>query len=279
MNFTQTRYPLIIGVILSILLHWIGLNLSAPDQPAPTQELQPFYVDVLPSEPLNVVKNTFINEPETTQRQGDTDQRVDKEQAPQGNDSEDSSPTAAQPKPPQPKKKKPQPAQNVVHEHIETITADRPINQPEKLPTLNELFQSATNVAADIGREDQTQYRPNIENGDELLLNMQQDKLFSFFTRFRKGIFGVWNYPQESIEKRQQGVVLIKIVINRDGTVDDVEVLSGAQHERLNREAIAAIFKGQPYGALPDNFEEDQLIFNAFFEYSFGQIQPRIYRQ
>lgn len=285
MNFTSTRYPFIIGVILSILLHLVGLNFSAPDHSVKTKETQPVYVEVVPTEAVKTPpqRETILPEqpeepPLTPQRQGAVDQRVEKELAPQGNDIEDSSPIAAL-QPPQPKNEEPQPPQNIVPDQIEAISANRPAHQPDQLPTLKDLFQSATNVAIDIGREEQTKQRPNIESGDEILLNMQQDKLFSFFNRFRKGIYSVWNYPKESIDQGQQGVVLIKILINRDGTVDDVEVLSGAQHERLNREAIAAIFKGQPYGALPEDFEEDQLTIHAFFEYILGQSRPRIYRR
>ncbi|OEU75162.1 MAG: hypothetical protein BA874_03825 [Desulfuromonadales bacterium C00003068] len=281
MNFTSSRYPLIIGVILSILLHWMGLNLSGPDQPAPTQEQQPFYVDVLPSQPQRetILPQQPETPPPTTQRQGAVDQQVEKEQAPQASDMEDSSPTIAQPQPPQPKEEKPQPRQNIVREQVESVVAELPVNQPEELPTLKDLFQTGVNAAADIARSKQTKQRPNIENGDELLLNMKQDKLFSFFNRFKKGIYGVWNYPEESIKKRQQGVSLLKITINKDGTIDDVDLINGSGFERLDREAIAAIFKGQPYGALPDSYEEDQLTIHAYFEYIFGQSRPNIYRQ
>jgi protein TonB len=258
MNFTPARYPLIIGVILSILLHWIGLNLSAPDQPAPTKEPQPFYVDVLPTQPQRetILPQQPETSPPTTQRQGAVDQHVEKEQAPQASDMEDSSPSVAPPQPPQPKGEK-----------------------PEELPTLKDLFQTGVNAAADIARSKQTKQRPNIENGDKLLLNMEQDKLFSFFNRFKKGIYGVWNYPEESIKKKQQGISLLKITINKDGTIDDVDLVTGSGFERLDREAIAAIFKGQPYGTLPDSYEEDQLIIHAYFEYILGQRQPNIYRQ
>lgn len=280
MNFTSTRYPLIIGIILSLLIHWIGLNLSAPKQADQPKETQPFYVEIPPSEPQRetILPQQPETPPTTTQRQGAIDQHVVKEQAPQANDMEDSSPSVAQPQPPQPKEEKPQPSQNSVREHVESIVADRPINQPEELPTLKDLFQTGVNAAADIAQGAQTKQRPNIENGDELLLNMKQDKLFSFFNRFKKGIYSVWNYPEESIRKRQQGVSLLKITINKDGTIDDVELVSGSGFERLDREAIAAIFKGQPYGALPDSYEDDQLTIHAYFEYISGQRQ-NIYRQ
>lgn len=293
MNSSSTRYPLAIGIIVSLLFHGLGLNLSAPNRSVKGKQPQPVYVEVLPEKPqvlpVEKVPSELKREavipqqpeapPKTVQRQGALDQQVEKEQALQGDAIEDSAPKVTPPPPTQPKQEQPQPVARVAREPVEAPTANQPIAQPEELPTLKELLQSATNVAADIGREEQIKHRPNIESGDETLLNMRQDKLFSFFNRFKKGIYSVWNYPKEAIDQGQQGVVLIKIIINRDGTVDDVEVLSGAQHERLNREAIAAIFKGQPYGSLPDTFEEDQLTIHAFFEYILGQSKPRIYRQ
>lgn len=291
MNFTPARYPLIIGIVLSLLIHWVGLNLWTPSQVDKPIEQQPFMVEVLPPQPQRetIVPQQPETPPPATQRQGAVDQQVVQEQAPEAIDMEDSSPTIAQPqppqprveqpKPPQPKVEKPQPPQDIVREPVESMVAELPVAEPQELPTLKDLFQTGANAAADIARGAQTKQRPNIESGDNLLLNMKQDKLFSFFNRFKKGIYGVWNYPEESMKKRQQGVSLLKIIINKDGTIDDVDLIAGSGFERLDREAIAAIFKGQPYGALPASYDEDQLTIHAYFEYVLGQSRPNIYRQ
>ena len=241
---------------------------------------------MLPAEPQRetILPEQPQQQPNNVKRQGAIDQKVVKEQAPRGYDQEDSSPKNSVPtitrgQPQQPKKPTTKPPQKIVHRQSPTATTELPATQPKALPTLRELFQAGDNAAADIARSNQTKQRTNIENGDETLLNMRQDKLFSFFNRFKKGIYSVWNYPQESIARRQQGLALLKIIINRDGSVDDVKLISASGHERLDREAIAAIFKGQPYGALPQSYPDDQLTINAYFEYTLGRSRPKIYRQ
>ncbi|MCD6525668.1 MAG: energy transducer TonB [Desulfuromonas sp.] len=284
MTFLTSRYPLLIGLIVSLIIHLISLTLAPPIIPAPPKEIKPLLVELKPSQPRRetVIPRQPQKPAETVDRQGVNEQQVVKEQAPKGLDQEDSSPVIARPTPPQPKKTPPQPQRpakktpQTVTVHPGQITAAEP---SEALPSLQRLLESGNNAAADITRSAQTKQRPDIESGDELLLNMTQDKLFSFFARFKKSIYAVWNYPDESIKRRQQGIALLKIVINRDGSVEDVDLISASGHERLDREAIAAIFKAQPYGRLPQNYPDDQLTIMAYFEYVLGQSTPNIYRR
>ncbi|OQY18887.1 MAG: hypothetical protein B6I36_05670 [Desulfobacteraceae bacterium 4572_35.1] len=287
MNFSS-RYSLLIALVISLLIHAISLKIPTASS-IKKQTQKPLYVEVLPQQPK---RETFVpqqqkKQPQQTKRQGISEQSVKKEQAPKGSGNEDSSVVIAQAQPVRPKK------QTQLQKKAPEITK-RPLLQDRKmaeinintakeqkkpLPTLEQLLNTTNTAAADVARTAQTKERPNIENGDKLLLNMRKDKLFSFFSRFKKGIYNVWNYPQESIAKRQQGLSLLKIVINRDGIVEDVDLIRGSGFERLDREAIAAIFKGQPYGALPPDYPDEQLTINAYFEYILGQSKPRIYRQ
>lgn len=290
MTIHSSRYPLLIGLIISIAIHLISLLLSAPIAPPEPTAQKPILIEVQPRQPQRetVIPQQPQQPIDTAKRQGVADQLAKKEQAPKGHAAEDSSPSVAQPqpaKPKQPQQPSPKPQQSptevqpVVEKQPSTVTIAKPVEKPpQPLPSLEQLLNAGKNAAADITRESGIKNRPNIENGDELLLNMKQDKLFSFFSRFKKQIYAVWNYPEESIERRQQGVALLNIVINRDGSVEDVDLLSASGHERLDREAIAAIFKAQPYGRLPDSYPEDQLTIKAYFEYIIGQDRPNIYR-
>ncbi len=286
MTSSSTRYTLIIGLILSLLVHAALLlfNVQWPEEKQPTEK--PILVEVQPTQP---VQETAIPEktapPQESQRTGAVDHQVIKEQAPPGRDMEDSSPKMAQPAPATPKTAPP-PKPEKVEKPRPTVTVDpqQPDTTPEEkptkpLPSLDQLLQTANNAAANITQRAQTKARPDVEPGDDLLLNMREDKLFSFFSRFKKQIYGVWNYPEEAMRKRQQGVALLKVIINRDGSVEDVDLISASGFERLDREAIAAIFKGGPYGALPDSYPEDQLTIMAYFEYILGQRLPNIYRR
>lgn len=220
MTFSTPRYPLLIGLILSLLVHLASLLMSPPAPPVKPQPQRPMLIEVQPREPQ---RETAVPDQPPTQvaeakRQGALEQHVPREQAPKGSDMEDSSPAVTQPvTQPQPVQRPPQPKPPVEAKRQE-IVRQTPVAQPTApikaepqpetqppLPNLEQLFQSANNAAADITRDSQTKHRPNVESGDELLLNMKQDKLFSFFSRFKKQIYAVWNYPEESINRRQQG--------------------------------------------------------------------------
>ena len=292
MNANSSRYPLLIALLLSLLLHLGSLIFSAPILEVQPKK-EPLYVEMVPQRETAIPQQPETK-PNDAKRQGVIDQQTIKEQAPKGDASEDSSTTIAQPKtvqePAKPVRKKEekkseqqQPPQTIKNELAETTVKKTDQKQVEQktteLPNLEQLLQSSNTAAADIARNAQTKERPDVENGDALILNMRQDKLFSFFSRFKRGIYRVWNYPQESIDKRQQGAAVLKIVINRDGSIEDVDLVQASGFERLDREAIASIFKGQPYGALPKDYPKEQLVITARFEYILGQRRPNIYRQ
>ncbi|MDD2558204.1 MAG: TonB family protein [Desulfuromonadaceae bacterium] len=278
----SNSHPLLLFILLSLLLHAL-LPLVAPELLPSKEELppEPTYVEIQPIEEVReTIRVQKTEEKEVdTQRLGEADQQVVEEQAPEGYDFEDSAPSVAQaealktkvptePAPPETaQQSEPEPA-------IEQPADDafRPKPQPETrpMPDLQQLLQSSTHAAADIARETRVKHRPDVAPGEAVWLNMREDRLFSFFNRFRSGIYGVWNYPQESIERREQGTALLEIIINRDGSVEDVNLLSGSEFERLNREAIAAVFKAAPYGKLPDSYPEEQLRIKAYFHYQLG---------
>lgn len=283
MNFYSSRYPLLFALLVSLLIHWLSLTLHTA-APVTRKNPRPFYVEVLPQQ---TQRETALPQqpqiaPIKAKRQGSIDQNVVKEQSPQGRANEDSSAVVARPKvlPPQPENKISEKPVLQTTPIREATRATLPVATPiPTLPNLEQLMNASATAAADIARSAQNKLRPDVENGDELLLNMRKDKLFSFFSRFKKGVYNVWNYPQESIDKRQQGVAFLKIIVNRDGTIEDVNLIRDSGFERLDREAIAAIFKGQPYGALPPDYPDAQLTINAYFEYILGQSRPNIYRQ
>jgi protein TonB len=288
MNLTSSRYPILIALIISLLIHGASLTLRT-QIPANAPQIQPpLYVEVLPAQKQRetALPQQPQKPPEKARREGAIDQTTPKEIAPRGLAAEDSSRVVAQPKPiiqqpeKQPKPVEPPLPKTQLPPDPSPDAISLSVPKPQiPLPSLEQLLQSSNTAAADIARSSQTKQRPDVESGDTLILNMNKDKLFSFFSRFKKGIYNVWNYPQESIKKRQQGRTLLTIIINRDGSIDGVELIQGSGFERLDREAIAAIFKGQPYGALPQDYREDKLTINAYFEYIMGQSKPNIYRQ
>jgi protein TonB len=62
-------------------------------------------------------------------------------------------------------------------------------------------------------------------------------------------------------------------IVARDGRVRDVEVVGSSGFDLLDREAVAAVRKGSPYGAVSRHYREDTLTIYANFEYRIGSIR------
>jgi len=55
-----------------------------------------------------------------------------------------------------------------------------------------------------------------------------------------KNIYGNFNYPQQDIDNGNQGMIYVKFVIEKDGSVSNVTILKGL-NERLDKEAIRVV--------------------------------------
>jgi protein TonB len=139
------------------------------------------------------------------------------------------------------------------------------------LPDLQKLTSLAPSTQA---RLDLQQDRPEIKlKGDEVWLNLREDdKLISFYRRFRDRIEAVWNYPVEAATKGIQGTLLIKIIINKKGELLDAIPLQSSGSDILDYEAIQAVYRAAPFGALPSYYPHEQLKIHAYFQYSINRV-------
>lgn len=292
MELNRPQNPLLLGFItLSLLLHLLLLYLLPQRSlfPVPSSE-EPVYVEVRPPQPRERELDLPVPERETprqtpAKRLGPADQVVKKEVAPKGEAPEDLTPTAVSP-PASAVKPRPQLKPVLTPKPPETVTR-RPTAEkapaapqeskeaPKPRPDLKTLM-AATNLAAQNVAEQQIdewrrKYRADVEEGDAVWLDTEKDILISFFQRFRNNIYGVWNYPARAAERRQEGTCLLKITVNRDGTVETIRLMESSGHPLLDNEAIAAVGKGAPYGHLPRAYKGDDLNIFAFFQYTLSQ--------
>ncbi len=235
-------------------------------------------------------------------RRADRNQKVEKEQAPKGLDSRDQTaapairPQTAQPAaskpaqqtktvqaPPTPPAAKTE-AEQPLPKKTETSEAERktlrqqtrpdnkfgPTTAPSELPSLSQLTQLTPATIArsqSKGREEKIKEREGVEKGDTVWLNLENDLLTSFFRRFRNRIEGVWNYPLVAVRNEIEGILLLKITIDREGELLDVELLRTSGSDLLDVEAIEAVYRGAPFGPLPSHYSHPELKIFAHFRY------------
>ncbi|HEY7746566.1 MAG TPA: TonB family protein [Desulfuromonadales bacterium] len=290
MQLDRHQNALLPGFItVSLLLHLLLIYLL-PERslfpPPPAKE--PVVVELLPTVPPKPGARELDLPPATAEtprtrpakRLGAVDRQVERESAPKGDSPEDSMPRTARPatRPAPPAARTetaPQaPAAAVKRPAGEGPAATEAPPSPEQRPDVSmktlmtSAERAAENVAAQQVAEMRRKYREDVEQGDAVWLDTEKDLLISFFKRFRDNIYGVWNYPRQAAERGEEGTCLLKITINRDGTVKDVRLMEPSGHRDLDEEAMAAVRKGAPYGKLPAAYKEEVLNIFAFFQYN-----------
>lgn len=298
MSFHPRQPPILWWFIpLSVALHLLLVLLVPPlTQHAPRQPDEPVYVEVRPPEPrrqpdrreLDVPPQPDMPREEPAQRLGPQDQVVAQEVAPRGEDTEDMPPAVVTP-PPQPRPAVPPrptprvepPAPSAVERPAEQAPAPQAAAVPEEtrpeapaeqpLPDVRDLLKLPEATESRLQSELRRKHRENIQEGDAVWLDMERDILVSFFQRFRNNIYGVWNYPRRAAEAGEEGTSLLRIVINRDGSVRSVQLVESSGSNLLDQEAIRAVWRGASYGALPRAYEDETLTIFAFFQYRIGR--------
>ncbi|MBW2473149.1 MAG: energy transducer TonB [Deltaproteobacteria bacterium] len=289
MTAEQRQNRIITGfVLLSLLLHLL-LLLVPKDRLFPVEMAPPpVYVEVRPPQALDRELDLPIREElekpreKPAERLAEKDQVVEKETAPEGQDTEDREPVVqapqpvSRPQPPTPPRPEPSPEKPKADESDQTLAEtlegwkQKKTEPPRKLPDLETLTQISPQAMAQIESDWRQKYRKDIERGDTVWMDTQQDLLISFMRRFRNNIYGVWNYPESARRQNQQGSCLLRITVDRDGNITDVKLMESSGYRVLDDEAMRAVRQGATYGPLPRAYPNEYLHIMALFNYQMG---------
>lgn len=93
-------------------------------------------------------------------------------------------------------------------------------------------------------------YLPEIEVGDETLLNTREYVFASFYVRMKRQMEAFWN-PQAIIYsgrlKHNQYITVVTIILEPDGKVKSARLAQTSGDIELDRAALYAVNKGAPY--------------------------------
>lgn len=265
----RTFHHFLYFVALSLLLH-LGVVLyfvnKRVDRVTPQPSSPPFFVDLrearreLPREDDVPLQPVILPRKEPARHLADEDQSVDRDSAPRGSDSRET--TAVQSHPTQP---------GAADSHLS------PIKDQTKVPALSreKLFLAARNAAKNVASDDpeiNRRLQRDVEEGRAVLLDTEKDILGSFYKRFRNAVENVWDYPKGAITRGEAGICLYRIEINRAGILVHVpELLRSSGFSSLDSEAKEAVLRASPlFGFLPDSYPFETLTIFAYFDYRLG---------
>jgi periplasmic protein TonB len=123
-----------------------------------------------------------------------------------------------------------------------------PVTQVEKTApavATNAAAKPATATVAAAKVEDEDE-----EEGPALTAQSLLARQFYVSDAIKK-IRSKTKYPQRALDRDQEGSVRVAIVIDREGTVLNTNILETSKFDLLNKEAIEAIKRSAPFPALP----------------------------
>lgn len=291
---------LILCLIFSILLHLVAvfyLRYHLQDSENRIAKIQqPTIVQLVDKPPVLKKKEYELDQtptqpapepPVESSRLAEQNQRVEQEMAPKGDDVRDQTAKPAAVQPPaqapadeakatkQQSQQEPPPVKlkdsaKRLRQQKEPATQPQPAQKPAPtLPSLQQLTQLAPNTIGRIARAEQERIKQrDVAQGDTVWLNLERGLLISFFRRFRNKIEGVWNYPQEAVYKEMQGNLILKITVDREGELLDVDLVASSGHELLDYEAIQAVYRAAPFGPLGKHYPHPDMKIMANFSYT-----------
>jgi TonB family protein len=89
----------------------------------------------------------------------------------------------------------------------------------------------------------------------------------SYLDLLKARIFFVWKYPDDAIQKGQQGKVSVSFVLSSTGELVDIGILKSSGSYSLDTAAMAAIEEASPFGPLPSDVSSKPLRITGHFSY------------
>ncbi|NIA19821.1 MAG: TonB family protein [Xanthomonadaceae bacterium] len=132
-------------------------------------------------------------------------------------------------------------------------------------------YDELTQISRESARKQRASKLPeDIDSGKNIQLNTERFKFHSYYINLKRKIELVWEYPYLARESGLQGRLLMRFVINRDGSLAEAKVLRSSGFALLDQEAIRAVHDASPFPPLPARMNTERLVINATFEYSLG---------
>jgi len=112
---------------------------------------------------------------------------------------------------------------------------------------LEEFSQPKRHQTASLGPSN---YLPEIEFGDETLLNTREFTYASYFIRMKRQIEANWSprsWVTEDSARKTQWTTVVRMTLRRDGYLEKLTLVQSSGNPALDREAMEAIRKGAPF--------------------------------
>jgi TonB family protein len=97
---------------------------------------------------------------------------------------------------------------------------------------------------------------------DTINLNGTDSKYPQYTVNMKRRLNSVW---RKAKDKEEEGIVVLKISLNADGSIAEASLLSSSGTRALDDEAISVAKNAAPFGALPEDLSRLNVIVSFYF--------------
>ena len=145
------------------------------------------------------------------------------------------------------------------------------IEKPKAAPTAKPVPKASPKVVEKTkAPEKKTTSKPKKPqpNTEKLEQEQEQEKLMrTYRSNILKLTYLNTQYPQKAMNFRQEGLVILKVRVNRKGKVLEIIEETISEHKLLNKAAKKAIKRTAPYPESPKNLKGDEIIISLPFNF------------
>ncbi len=100
-------------------------------------------------------------------------------------------------------------------------------------------------------------------------------KYYGYLQRLKEKIQGIWRYPPDAADRGIYGDLYIRFTIKKNGRLGAVELVRTSGYRSLDDAAIKALWDGDPYWPLPDEWGRDGFTITGHFVYTLHGMHVR----
>ncbi|WP_043318896.1 energy transducer TonB [Microbulbifer sp. HZ11] len=110
----------------------------------------------------------------------------------------------------------------------------------------------------------------SVDAAPRLIGAKQQGDVESYSDALNRHTMKNLRYPSRAQQRGWEGEVVLKIVVNKSGEVQDIQVVEESSYSSLNREALRSVERANPYPQIPSHLGVDSFSFTVPIRFSLG---------
>jgi protein TonB len=104
------------------------------------------------------------------------------------------------------------------------------------------------------------------DKSSKKLPTVSYNKLVPYLIQVRDKIMKNWKPPYYKNFQVKKRKVVVSLKINRDGSIDEINIIKFSSDIAFNRSAVAAIYSSEPFNKFPKGVKLNQVSIKVNFE-------------